>query len=58
MAVVLVFEGITQQQYEEVVRKMSGKDRMESASDWPVPGLLAHAAGQVRTAFGGRCVGV
>jgi heme-degrading monooxygenase HmoA len=48
MAVVLVVEGATQQEYEDVVRRMTGgkKSRMESPSDWPVEGLLAHAAGQ------------
>jgi hypothetical protein len=47
VAVVFLTQGITQQQYEQVVRKMTGgKDRMEAASDWPVEGLLVHAAGQ------------
>jgi len=49
MAVVLVHQGptITQERYEETVRKLTGgKDRMESPSDWPVAGLLVHAAGQ------------
>jgi hypothetical protein len=30
---------------------MSGKDRMQSPSDWPVEGLLAHAAGQGPNGF-------
>ena len=47
MAVVLVFEGMTQEQYEESVRKLTdGKARVESPADWPVEGLLAHIAGQ------------
>lgn len=46
MPVVLVFEGVTQEQYEESVRKLAGKDRMESPADWPVGGLLAHIPGQ------------
>ena len=47
MAVVLVLEGITQEQYEESVRKLTGgKGRVESTADWPVDGLLAHIAGQ------------
>lgn len=48
MAVVLVHQGpsLTQESYEEVVRKLAdGKSRMESPSDWPVAGLLVHAAG-------------
>ena len=46
MPVVLVHEGVTQEQYDEAVRRLSGKSRMESPSDWPVDGLLVHAAGQ------------
>ena len=53
MAVVMVFQGggLTQQRYAEVVRKMTGKNRMESPSDWPVEGLLVHAAGQGPSGF-------
>jgi hypothetical protein len=54
MAVVLVHQGpsITQERYEEVVRKLSdGKSRMESPSDWPVAGLVVHAAGQGPSGF-------
>jgi hypothetical protein len=54
MAVVLVHQGpsITQERYEEVVRKLAdGKSRMESPSDWPVAGLLVHAAGQGESGF-------
>ena len=54
MAVVLVHQGpsITQEKYEEVVRKLTdGKGRMESPSDWPVEGLLVHAAGQGESGF-------
>jgi hypothetical protein len=49
VAVVLVHEGrgLTQESYDEVVRRVSdGKTRMESPADWPVEGLLVHAAGQ------------
>ena len=49
MAVVLVHQGpsVTQETYEEVVRKLAdGKSRLETPSDWPVAGLLVHAAGQ------------
>ena len=47
MPVVLVHQGITQEQYEEAVRRLTGgKSRVESPSDWPVEGLLVHAAGQ------------
>lgn len=52
MPVVAVFEGITQEQYDESVRKLTGgKDRVESPADWPVPGLLAHVTGQGPNGF-------
>jgi hypothetical protein len=54
MAVVLVHQGpsITQERYEAVVAKLTGgKDHMESPSDWPVEGLLVHAAGQGPNGF-------
>jgi hypothetical protein len=54
MAVVLVHQGptVTQEGYEEVVRRLTnGKSRMESPSDWPVAGLLVHAAGQAPGGF-------
>ena len=54
MAVVLVHQGptMTQERYEDVVRKLAdGKSRMESPSDWPVAGLLVHAAGQGEGGF-------
>jgi hypothetical protein len=48
MPIVTVFDvpGLTQQNYEETVRRISGKNRMSSPSDWPVEGLLVHVAGQ------------
>ena len=54
MAVVLVHQGpsVTQERYEEVVRKLAdGKSRLETPSDWPVAGLLVHAAGQGEGGF-------
>ena len=55
MAVVLVHHGpsLTQEKYEETVRKLTNgsKSRMESPSDWPVAGLLVHAAGQGDSGF-------
>ncbi len=55
VAVVAVFEApnLSQEQYEESVRRLTsgGKSRMESPSDWLVPGLLVHVAAKVRTAF-------
>jgi hypothetical protein len=48
MPIVAVFEGpgFTQQNYEESVRRLTGKNKMTSPSEWPVEGLLVHVAGQ------------
>jgi hypothetical protein len=53
MAVVLIHHGptITKESYEQVVRSMMGKDRPESAGEWPVEGLLVHTAGAGPNAF-------
>jgi hypothetical protein len=54
MAVVIVHQGptLTQEKYDEVVRRFTGgRGRMESPSDWPVGGLLVHAAGQGEQGF-------
>ena len=53
MPIVAVFEapGLTQQNYEETVRRLTGKNRMSSPSDWPVEGLLVHVAGQSAKGF-------
>jgi hypothetical protein len=48
---VVVFEGVTREQYEESVRKLTGKDRLDSPADWPVDGLLVHAAGEGPNGF-------
>ena len=49
MAIVLVHQGpdVTRESYDQAVRSMTGKDRVESPSDWPVEGLLVHAAVQL-----------
>jgi hypothetical protein len=50
--IILVSPEFTQEQYEETIRKLTGgKSRVESPADWPVPGLLAHIAGQGETTF-------
>jgi hypothetical protein len=51
--VVAVFQGpgFTQENYEESVRKLTGKERVDSPADWPVEGLLVHAAGQGPNGF-------
>jgi hypothetical protein len=53
MAVVLVHQGpdVTRESYDQVVRSMTGKDRVESPTDWPVEGLLVHAAGDGPNGF-------
>jgi hypothetical protein len=55
MPVVLVHQGptITRESYDDVVQRLTNgqKDRMESPSDWPVEGLLVHAAGEGPNGF-------
>jgi hypothetical protein len=53
MAVVLVHQGptVTRQRYDETVRRITGKDRMDSPADWPVEGLLVHVAGEGPNGF-------
>lgn len=53
MSVVLIHQGssFTREKYEEMVHKLTGKARMESASDWPVEGLLVHMAGDSPQGF-------
>lgn len=45
--------GLTQEKYEATVRKLTGgkKNRMQAVSDWPVEGILVHAAGQSAKGF-------
>jgi hypothetical protein len=54
MPIVAVFQGpsFTRENYEETVRRITGgKARVESPADWPVAGLLVHAAGQAENGF-------
>jgi hypothetical protein len=54
MPVVLVHQGptLTQERYEEAVRRLTGGQRqMRTPADWPVEGLLIHAAGQGDSGF-------
>jgi hypothetical protein len=54
MPVVLVHQGptLTRERYEEAVRRLTGgKDKMRSPADWPVEGLLIHAAGEGASGF-------
>lgn len=53
--IVAVFQSpsLTRETYEKTVRKLTGgkKTRMESASDWPVKGIVLHVAGQSANGF-------
>jgi hypothetical protein len=51
--IVTVFDqpGLTRENYEETVRRLTGKNQMSSPSDWPVEGLLVHVAGQGQKGF-------
>jgi hypothetical protein len=55
VSVVLIHQGpsVTKENYEATVRKLTGgkKSSLESASDWPVEGLLVHVAGQSPQGF-------
>lgn len=54
MPIILVHEGrtLTQERYEAAVTKLTGDTRgLRSPADWPVDGLLMHAAGQGSTGF-------
>ncbi len=53
MSVVLVHEGagLTKQSYEEIVRRITGGKGLSSPADWPVEGLLVHAAGEGPNGF-------
>lgn len=54
MPIVVVFQSpsLTRENYEETIRQLTGgKSRMESPADWPVKGLLSHAAGQGPNGF-------
>jgi hypothetical protein len=42
---------LTRERYEEVVRRLTGKGRIESSSDLPFEGLLFHAAGRGKNGF-------
>ena len=49
MPVVLVHQGptLTQDRYEDAVRGSTAAElRLQTPADWPVEGLLVHAAGQ------------
>jgi hypothetical protein len=54
MPVVLVHQGptLTQERYEEAVKRFAGGGRgLRTPADWPVEGLLVHAAGQSDSGF-------
>jgi hypothetical protein len=53
VAVVLVHQGpgLTEESYEEAVGRMTDGKGLESPADWPVEGLLVHAAGEGEGGF-------
>ncbi len=54
MPVVLVHQGptLTRERYEEAVRRLTGGNGpLQAPADWPVEGLLVHAAGQGNGGF-------
>ena len=53
MAVIAVFEHptLTRESYETSILRLAGKEKAESPSDWPVPGLIAHIAGDTGNGF-------
>lgn len=53
MPVVLVHQGptLTQERYEEAVRRIAAGGPLRTPADWPVAGLLIHAAGQSDSGF-------
>ena len=52
VVVVMQVPSFTAERYEEVVRRLTdGKSRLESPADWPVEGLLSHAAGEGESGF-------
>ncbi|MGW6916057.1 hypothetical protein ACWGB8_19905 [Kitasatospora sp. NPDC054939] len=48
MPVIVSFEfsDVTRAQYEEAVDRLTGGAGLHEPSDWPVPGLIVHAAGE------------
>ena len=54
MPIIAIFQSptLTRERYEQSVRGLTGgKTRLASPADWPVPGLLAHAAGEGANGF-------
>ncbi len=58
MAVCVLFEcpGVTQAQYDEALKKLTGGRAGKALADWSAPGLLLHVAGP--TPSGWRVVDV
>ena len=53
MAIIAVFDDptLTKQSYEESIRRLTGKEKAESLTDWPVEGLVAHVAADTGSGF-------
>ena len=42
---------LTRERYEEVVRRLTGKDRIKVSADLPFTGLIAHMTGESKDGF-------
>ncbi|MDF9813405.1 hypothetical protein [Streptomyces sp. SPB162] len=54
MAILIVFDipGMTQDAYQQSIVKLTGgRDKVETSSDWPVPGLITHTAAPTPNGF-------
>ena len=55
MPIIAIFQSptLTRERYEQVCRKLTAgkRSRMESVEDWPVKGILTHAAGDAPGGF-------
>ncbi len=50
--IVVDYPGVTQAQYERVTNSLTGgRGLVKTPSDWPVPGLVSHAAGPTPTGW-------
>jgi hypothetical protein len=47
MPIIAIFQGpsLTRESYEDAVRRMTDGKGLQKAADWPVQGLIMHAAG-------------
>ena len=51
IGVLFDFPGVTAAQYEGVSKKLTGGRGLQALSDWPVKGILSHAAGPTQNGW-------